>query len=49
MEVTDEDRKIALKEGYKVVAAHLRRESVSLAQESSAPNDFSQVNWSGEK
>ena len=49
MEVTDEDRKIALKEGYKVVVARLREESVSLAQESSAPNDISQVNWSDEK
>ena len=49
MEVTDEDRKIALKEGYKVVAARLRRESISLGQESSAPNDISQVNWSDEK
>ena len=49
MELKDEDRKIALKEGYKVVAARLRKESESLAQESSAPNDISQVNWSDEK
>lgn len=49
MEVTDEDRKIALKEGYKVVATRLRGESVSLGQESSAPNDISRVNWLDEK
>ena len=49
MEVTDEDRKLALKEGYKVVAARLREESVSLAQESISPNDISQVNWLDEK
>ena len=49
MEVTDEDRKIVLKEGYKVVVARLHEEFVSLAQESSAPNDISQVNWSDEK
>ena len=49
VEVTDEDRKIALKEGYKVVAARLCEESASLAQESSAPNDISQVNWSDGK
>ena len=49
VEVTDEDRKIALKEGYKVVAACLREEFASLAQESSAPNDISQVNWLDEK
>ena len=49
MEVADEDRKIALKEGYKVMVACLHEESVSLAQESSAPNDISQVNWSDEK
>ena len=49
MEVTDEDRKVALKEGYNVMAARLREESVSLSQESSAPNDISQVNWSDEK
>ena len=50
MEVTDEDRKLALKEGFKVVAARLREQSVSLnAQESSSPNQISQVNWSDEK
>ena len=49
MEVTDEDRKLALKEGYKVMGARLREESVSLAQESSSANDMSQVNWSDEK
>ena len=47
MEVIDEDRKNALKEGNKVVAACLRKEFESLAQESSAPNE-SQVNWSDE-
>ena len=49
MELTDEDRKIALKEGYKVVVARLREESESHAQESNATNDISQVNWSDEK
>ena len=50
MEVTDEDRKISSKEGYKVMAARLREQSVSLnAQESSSPNDISQVNWLDEK
>ena len=38
MELIDEDRKIALKEGYKVMVAHLHKEFESLAQESSAPN-----------
>ena len=41
MELTNEDRKIALNEGYKVVAACLCEKYKSLAQESSAPNDIS--------
>ena len=49
MELTDEDKKIALKEGYKVVVACLCKESISLAQEYSAPNDISQENWLDEK
>ena len=44
MELTDEDRKISFKEGFKVMATHLHEESKSLDQESSAPNDISQVN-----
>ena len=43
----DEDKKIALREDYKVVVACLRQESKSHTQESSAPNE-TQVNWSNE-
>ena len=43
----DEDKKIALKEGYKVVAACSCQEFESLDQESGAPSE-TQVNWSDE-
>ena len=48
MELTDEDKKIVLKEGYKVMVANLCQEFESLSQESGAPNE-TQVNWSNEK
>ena len=44
----DEDKKIALKEGYRVMVARLHQESESHNQESGAPIE-TQVNWLSEK
>ena len=48
VEIMDEDKKIALKEGYKIMTAHLDQESERHTQEYGAPNE-TQVNWSNEK
>ena len=48
VEPTNEDKRIALKEDYKVMAACLCQESKSHTQESGAPNE-TRVNWSNEK
>ena len=48
VEPKDEDKKISLREGYKVMVAHLRQESESHTQESSEPNEI-QEKWLDEK